>query len=109
MAQTTIRTDDIDQAPDAEECLFLHEGVPHTIDLAGTNLKEFKESSAYYASFGHKVTGGGPKRTRSRSAGSADSDAGKIRAWATANGYEVNLRGRISAEIREAYAAANPA
>ena len=35
-------------------------------------------------------------------------DAKKVRAWAKANGIEVNARGRISGEILEAYAKANP-
>jgi hypothetical protein len=35
-------------------------------------------------------------------------DAKKVRAWAKANGIEVNSRGRISSEILEAYAKANP-
>lgn len=34
-------------------------------------------------------------------------DAGTIREWARANGWEVSDRGRVSAEIREAYVAAH--
>lgn len=34
-----------------------------------------------------------------------NSEAGVIRAWARENGIEVGERGRISAEVREAYAA----
>lgn len=33
----------------------------------------------------------------------------KIREWATANGYEVNAKGRIKQDIVDAYNAANPA
>lgn len=36
-----------------------------------------------------------------------DSEAGKIREWAKANGYEIGDRGRISQDIREAYVKAN--
>src|ERR1041384_6133293 len=35
-------------------------------------------------------------------------DAKAVRAWAKANGIEINSRGRISSEILEAYAKANP-
>jgi len=35
-------------------------------------------------------------------------DAKAVRAWAKANGIEVNSRGRISGEILEAYSKANP-
>ncbi len=34
-------------------------------------------------------------------------DTAKIRAWAKENGYEVNDRGRVPADIREAYEKAN--
>ncbi|WXW92499.1 Lsr2-like DNA bridging protein [Streptomyces phage Enygma] len=35
-------------------------------------------------------------------------DAKAVRAWAKANGIEINSRGRISSEILEAYGKANP-
>jgi hypothetical protein len=48
--------------------------------------------------------GSKPRATRtSKSSG----DLAAIRAWASSNGYSVGARGRIPAEIREAYAAAN--
>ena len=37
----------------------------------------------------------------------AESDTGKVRAWARANGYTVGDRGRIHADILAAYAKAN--
>ena len=40
-------------------------------------------------------------------AGSSRSSAGDIREWAKANGFEVSERGRISSEVREAYASAH--
>lgn len=40
-------------------------------------------------------------------AGSANSDAAAVREWAQANGHEVSSKGRISDEIRAAYAARN--
>jgi hypothetical protein len=35
-------------------------------------------------------------------------DAKKVRAWATSNGISVNARGRLSAEVLDAYRKANP-
>lgn len=35
--------------------------------------------------------------------GAASQDTAKIRAWAKEEGYEVNDRGRVPAQIREAY------
>ena len=39
--------------------------------------------------------------------GSGNGDIGAIREWARANGFKVGEKGRISAEVREAYEAAN--
>ena len=41
-----------------------------------------------------------------RAAGGSGASAAEIRAWARDNGWDVPERGRVSAEIREAYAAA---
>ncbi|WP_330334491.1 Lsr2 family protein [Streptomyces sp. NBC_00536] len=46
-----------------------------------------------------------PPQTPAR--GPVDTDT--IRAWATANGYQIPLRGRIPANIRQAWDATNPA
>lgn len=43
---------------------------------------------------------------RSSSSGSSKEELAVIREWARANGWKVGDKGRISAEIREAYAAA---
>lgn len=44
---------------------------------------------------------------RGNSPSSGGGDVGAIREWARSNGYKVGDKGRISAEVREAYAAAN--
>jgi hypothetical protein len=56
--------------------------------------------------------GGGGGRSSSssgsRSSGSASNgEVGAIREWARSNGFKVGDKGRISAEVRDAYAAAN--
>ena len=44
-------------------------------------------------------------RPAAPSAGSNGNDTSEVRAWARANGYEVNERGRIPAAIIDAYEA----
>jgi hypothetical protein len=44
---------------------------------------------------------GGRRKRGSKAAGSASTS--DIRAWALANGHDVSSRGRVSAEVREAY------
>jgi hypothetical protein len=96
--------DDIDGAPADETVTFALDGVTYEIDLTDAHAKALRESFAEWV--GHARRAGG-RRTPARRAGGAtrpaSSDAGKIRDWARQNGYEVSERGRISAEIREAY------
>jgi hypothetical protein len=46
-------------------------------------------------------------RKRPRSASSTGDDVAAVRAWALANNLKVASKGRVSAEVRKAYAAAN--
>jgi len=96
--------DDIDGAPADETITFALDGITYEIDLTDAHAKALRESFAEWV--GHARRAGG-RRTPARRAGAASrpasSDAGKIRDWARENGYEVSERGRISAEIREAY------
>ena len=51
--------------------------------------------------------GGGSSRSSGGSSSSGGGDIGAIREWARANGFKVGDKGRISAEVRDAYEAAN--
>jgi hypothetical protein len=58
-----------------------------------------------YVGSARKASARGSRRSgRGRSSGPAPAD---IREWARANGYDVSDRGRVSAEIKAAYEAAN--
>ena len=46
-------------------------------------------------------------RGKARAASGGSQDTAKVRAWAKENGYNVNDRGRVPADIREAYEKAN--
>ena len=105
--QVTL-VDDIDGSIADETITFALDGVSYEIDLSDGHAKALRESFAEWV--GHARRAGGrrapARRGTSRPATSA-SDAGKIREWARENGFEVSERGRISAEIREAYEKAN--
>lgn len=106
MAITEIRTDDLNDDPDAVAVEFSYKGVDYTIDLGPANQGEFDTAMKDYIVGAHVVKSAGRPRTtgaRKPSTGS-NSDAGVIREWALANGFpEVPKRGRINADIREAY------
>ncbi|MEE6273772.1 histone-like nucleoid-structuring protein Lsr2 [Georgenia wangjunii] len=105
--QVTL-VDDIDGTKADETISFSLDGASYEIDLTREHATALRESFAEW--IGHARRSGGrkaPARRRSTGGGATDSDAGKIREWARANGYTVSERGRISAEVREAYAKAN--
>ena len=106
MAQTVIRTDDLDGSANAETIEFGLEGVTYTIDLSDENAQELREILARFIDAGQKV-GGRAKAKSNGSNGASHLDLPTVRAWAKAQGYEVSERGRIAKDVLEAFAAAN--
>lgn len=108
--------DDLDDKviPDGtgEHITFTVNGVEYEIDLNDKNAKEFHRKLDYYIDHGTR-TGG--RRTRkatpttyTESPQKRDPSQTKaIREWAQASGYEVSSRGRIPAEVEEAFNAAH--
>jgi hypothetical protein len=97
---------------------FGYEGERYSIELCSAHLDEYHGWMQDYVNHGTPAgrssgaTRGPVKKaaTRRRSAtpvAGASSDLAAIRAWARDNGYQVSDRGRISAEIRNAYSAAH--
>lgn len=97
--------DDIDQSPAAENVTFGLDGINYEIDLSAEHAAALRESLAVYIAAGRRV-GGRVVRGRSPVTPKSKSDVGEIRAWARENGYDVHERGRIQADIRAAYYAA---
>lgn len=100
--------DDLDGSEAKETIAFTVDGVSYEIDLSEQNAQSLRDSLKVYTekarrTGGRKATSG--KSTRAPSSPSDESKA--IREWAQNNGYQVSGRGRISAEIRKAYAQAN--
>ncbi|NQX22682.1 Lsr2 family protein [Curtobacterium sp. VKM Ac-2852] len=114
MAQkvTTHLVDDLsgDTIGDGEgrTVTFAFDGSSYEIDLSDDNFDKFRETISDYIAAGRKVSG---RSSRSASAGSKNrsdpNELAKIRVWAMANGHEVAARGRISQQVRDAYAAAS--
>ena len=113
MAQrvNVVLVDDIDGNDASETVSFALDGVDYEIDLSDEHAAQLREALAVYIGHGRRT--GGRRRSGRRSSGAASAateggpSAADIRAWARENGYEVPERGRVSAEVREAYAAAN--
>ncbi|WP_125611792.1 histone-like nucleoid-structuring protein Lsr2 [Specibacter cremeus] len=97
--------DDLDKSAADENVTFGLDGVSYEIDLSSANAQELRDALAKYIAAGRRA-GGRAIRGRGPAAASRKSDVGDIRAWARDNGYNVHDRGRIQADVREAYYAA---
>lgn len=103
-----------DQAGETIE--FSVSGVDYVIDLKPKNANEFHRKLGYYIE--HATRTGGRKRAVPRPKAAAPDTSSTpvakrdpaqtraIRQWAADSGYEINDRGRIPAEIEQAYHAA---
>ena len=78
------------------------------LDLCAKDNAELSAAFDGWTSKARRVSGRSARGSGgSRSSGSGGSNANTVREWAKSNGYKVGEKGRISAEVREAYAAAN--
>ncbi|HEX3004137.1 MAG TPA: Lsr2 family protein [Angustibacter sp.] len=106
-----VLIDDIDGGDADETVTFALDGVSYEIDLNTDNAAKLRDALAVWVGNARRVSGrssSGRSTSRAsgrRSAGSEDTAA--IREWAKENGYQVSERGRISAEVREAYGKAH--
>ena len=96
----TAFTDDLDGGPANVTIEFGYEGSTYEIDLSTANADAFAQAVAVYVGHARKVRGS--RRTAARS---GRQDLAAVRAWALQNGFTVAPRGRVSAEVLQAYAA----
>jgi len=94
---------------------FTYGGKTYSLDLCKRHLEEVKGTLDAYAQAGHpsgraprgRRRGAGGRSARSAGpAGSRGESQAEIRQWAREQGYAVGDRGRIPAEVRAAYDAA---
>ena len=101
--------DDLDGSDADETIEFGLDGVSYVIDLSAENAEELRDALAQYVEHARRL--GGRKRTPGRAAvksvarpPSVDREQNQaIRSWARKNGYQISDRGRIPAEVVEAY------
>ncbi|MET0928348.1 MAG: Lsr2 family protein [Aeromicrobium sp.] len=83
----------------------------YSIDLTDDEAKEFHDTLAKYTSVAARRSGRSAaparKTTGSSGSGRTSEELAHIRAWANSNGHAVSERGRIKAEIIEAFDKAN--
>jgi hypothetical protein len=105
------RIDDIDGTPikngKGETIPFSVDGVDYEIDLKLKNAREFHKTLEFYIEHATRVGGRKRRSTTAVDPSQGRGQAKEIREWATAQGYELSARGRIPAQIEEAYNAAH--
>jgi hypothetical protein len=100
-----VLIDDIDGSDAVETVSFGLDGTSYEIDLNKKNAAALRDALAGYVGNARKVTGA--RRAGRRASTSLGPSAREVRDWARSNGFKVPDRGRIPAEIREAFEKAN--
>ena len=103
----------------AETVTFTVEGQTYECELCEAHLAEFREAMEIWSSHS-RLAGrgrGGPASVRSARSGRGGRaratlggdgpSAAEVREWARAQGMQVSARGRVPAELHDAYAAAH--
>lgn len=99
-----ILEDDFDGGEADETVAFGLDGTDYEIDLSGNNASKLRDALAPWVANARKTSGRRGRRGARQSSGPRSSD---IRAWAQDNGWQVSSRGRVPAEVRDAYAKAH--
>ena len=103
-----VLEDDLDGSPADETVSFGLDGKSYEIDLNDKNAGKLRDALAQYVGAARSVGGA---RRGGRKASSAGNNLGpsarEIRDWARSNGHSVPDRGRIPADVRSAFEAAN--
>lgn len=109
---TVSLIDDVDGESIADETIeFAIDGVSYEIDLSTANAAKLRDGLEVWVSNARRVSG--RRRTKVAAAGATTGPKSRvsidreqsaaIREWARRNGHKVSARGRISADITEAY------
>ena len=99
-----VLVDDIDGSDAEETVSFALDGKEYEIDLSAKNAAKLRDAFAPYVGHARRAAG---RRRGARSTAAGGASPADIRAWARENGFDVPDRGRVSSEVRDAYAAAH--
>ena len=100
-----ILVDDLDGSEASETVTFGLDGTTYEIDLNDANASALREALSGYVGHARKVGGG--RRARKSAGSSSSSNSKDVREWAKSQGMDVSERGRISADVQQAYDAAH--
>ena len=98
-----VLVDDIDGSDASQTVSFGLDGATYEIDLNDKNAAKLRDALAGFVGHARKVTTSRGRKTRTTTSGPS---ARELRDWARSNGFKVSDRGRVPAEVREAFDAA---
>jgi hypothetical protein len=101
MAQKVVLVDDIDGVSQATTVSFSYDGRNFEIDLSSKNRAAMLKAIKPYADAARHV--GSRRRGRGGKSSSPKNDPKAIRAWALQAGYALSARGRVPADVIDAY------
>ena len=104
--------DDIDgtllDVGEGETVHFSVNGVAYEIDLTNSHAEDLRAALAPYIEAGRRASGSSASRSSApRRRATSNSNTVEIREWAKSQGMKVSERGRIAADVLEAYHAAH--
>lgn len=102
-----VLVDDIDGSEADETVVFGLDGTTYEIDLNDKNAAALRDALAPYLGHARKSGSAGSARRAAKKASALGPTAREVRDWARSNGYTVPDRGRIPADVRSAFDAAN--
>jgi hypothetical protein len=98
--------DDLDGGVATETVSFSIDGAGYEIDLSDKNAAKLRDTLANYVANARRTSRGGRAAGASSRRGASRSDREQtqaIREWARQNGHKVGEKGRIPAQILEAF------
>ena len=99
-----VLVDDLDGSEGTQTVSFGLDGTSYEIDLNDKNAAALRDALSGYIGHARKV---GSATRRARKSASSGPTPAEVREWARSQGMDVPDRGRVSAEVRQAYDAAH--
>ena len=100
-----ILVDDVDGGEASETVSFALDGVSYEIDVSEANAAKLRDALAPWVGHARRVGGraGGRARGGKSRPTSERTDLSDVRTWARENGYDLADRGRIPANVIDAF------
>lgn len=97
---TVLLIDDIDGTEATQTVTFALDGATYEIDLNDDHAEQLRSALEPFMKAGRRARGGTSTPRKNQG---ASKDTARIRQWAKDNGFTISSRGRIPAQVVEAY------